>query len=313
MLRRISSNAARNCRSWVYTLQCRHLATPSTTPKPPSIHILGKSYSTDDYSNVTPAILSKLSSQLYNKPAHPLCTLKSLIQAHFADYAHLSALSPIVTPKKNFDDLSFPSDHPGRAVTDSYYINRDVMLRTHTSAHEVEVFAEGHKKWLLTADVYRRDEIDASHYPVFHQMEGARLFLHDYAAVRGSLQEENENLSAELNDEHVVLMDDTKVDELNPYQEGHHVQLANLVTKNLKYTLSILLFKLFADLSGATKADPLQIRWITAYFPFTSPSYEVEVLFRGKWLEILGCGVVQQATLTKASASHCSTLFLAFS
>ena len=308
MFRRVSPSVARNCRSWLYSIQCRHLATPAES-KTSSIEILGKSYPKDDYSNVTPAILSKLSAQLYNKPAHPLCTLKSLIESHFPDYAHLSALSPIVTPKQNFDDLSFPADHPGRAVTDSYYINRNVMLRTHTSAHEVEVFAQGHKKWLLTADTYRRDEIDASHYPVFHQMEGARLFPHDYAAVKSSLEEENAKLSSELLDEHVILMDDTKVDETNPYQEGHHVQLADLVTQNLKYSISLLLFKLFADLSGATKAKPLQIRWIPAYFPFTSPSYEVEVLFRDKWLEILGCGVVQQATLTKASAFNVSINF----
>ena len=37
--------------------------------------------------------------------------------------------------------------------------------------------------------------------------------------------------------------------------------------------------------------EPLRVRWIEAYFPFTTPSYEVEVFFRGKWLEILGCGV----------------------
>ena len=51
------------------------------------------------------------------------------------------------------------------------------MLRTHTSAHEVEVFSRGETRRLLTADVYRRDKIDGSIYPVFHQMEGVRVFV----------------------------------------------------------------------------------------------------------------------------------------
>lgn len=50
------------------------------------------------------------------------------------------------------------------------------MLRAHTSAHQRELVRAGLDAFLLAGDVYRRDEIDASHYPVFHQMEGVRLF-----------------------------------------------------------------------------------------------------------------------------------------
>lgn len=50
------------------------------------------------------------------------------------------------------------------------------MLRAHTSAHQRELVRCGLDAFLVAGDVYRRDEIDASHYPVFHQMEGVRLF-----------------------------------------------------------------------------------------------------------------------------------------
>lgn len=50
------------------------------------------------------------------------------------------------------------------------------MLRAHTSAHQRELVSAGLDAFLMVGDVYRRDEIDASHYPVFHQMEGVRLF-----------------------------------------------------------------------------------------------------------------------------------------
>ena len=50
------------------------------------------------------------------------------------------------------------------------------MLRAHTSAHQRELVRSGLDAFLVVGDVYRRDEIDGSHYPVFHQMEGVRLF-----------------------------------------------------------------------------------------------------------------------------------------
>ena len=349
---RLSSHN-RPFRSWLLISPCsiRHLQGRNYSSKPSLINILGNTYPTDSYTNVTPAIISKLNTRLTDKPAHPLNTLKSLIESHFADYTHFSqsfpppssslpssslsslsslssssstaaALSPLVTPEQNFDSLSFPADHPGRAQTDSYYVNKNLMLRTHTSAHEVEVFASGYKKWLLTADVFRRDEIDASHYPVFHQMEGARLFdcpsppLSSSSSNSSSsdsssssnamkeLREDNARLESELTSlADLVKLTDTAphASSENPYQKVHDPVLAELVVQNLKYNLSLLLFKLFSGAAGTSKSNPLQIRWIPAYFPFTSPSYEVEVLFRDRWLEILGCGVVQQQTLVNAS------------
>ena len=50
------------------------------------------------------------------------------------------------------------------------------MFRAHTSAHQVDLMKEGKNSFLCTGDVYRRDTIDKSHYPIFHQMEGVRLF-----------------------------------------------------------------------------------------------------------------------------------------
>ena len=53
------------------------------------------------------------------------------------------------------------------------------MLRAHTSAHEAELIKSGFNAFLTVGDVYRRDTIDATHYPVFHQLEGVRLFTPD--------------------------------------------------------------------------------------------------------------------------------------
>lgn len=267
---------------------------------PEYLDILGERYATDEITNVTPAILSKIPLRLHAQPSHPLHTLRTLIESHFTDFAHLSSLSPLVTPHKNFDELSFPADHPGRAVTDSYYINKGMMLRTHTSAHEVEVFGKGEDKWLLTADVYRRDEIDGSHYPVFHQMEGARIFSTDASGIR-DLQEDNERLSQHLTRSDIIIEDVADVSVSNPAQLAHDPKHAGLVARNLKLSLNSLMLHLFQGIGEASKENPLRVRWIETYFPFTSPSFEVEVFFRGEWLEILGSGVVRQATLDTAS------------
>jgi phenylalanyl-tRNA synthetase alpha chain len=48
---------------------------------------------------------------------------------------------------------------------------------------------------------------------------------------------------------------------------------------------------------------PVEVRWVDAYFPFTDPSYEMEIFFNGQWLEVLGCGVMQQSILDGAGGT----------
>ncbi|KAJ7452405.1 hypothetical protein B0H11DRAFT_2161518 [Mycena galericulata] len=273
--------------------------------RPKFLKILGSEYPTDSLTNITPAIIAKLPLRLHTHPSHPLNTLRKLIESHYPDFSHLSSLSPLVSPFKNFDELSFPQDHPGRAVTDSYYVNKDLMLRTHTSAHEVEVFRRGEDKWLLTADVYRRDEIDGSHYPIFHQMEGARIFPADASGMK-EVEEDNARLRHRLGQANIIIEDVPHISASNPSQPTHDPLYSELVAQNLKLSLNSLMLTLFGGpgLGGATAAAPLRVRWIEAYFPFTSPSFEVEVFFRGKWLEILGSGVVRQATLDTANVPN---------
>jgi phenylalanyl-tRNA synthetase alpha chain len=169
------------------------------------------------------------------------------------------------------------------------------MLRTHTSAHEVETYKSGLDRWLCSADVYRRDEIDASHYPVFHQMEGTQVWPSDQL---GQIKELNAKLEEELAGCSLVIEDETRISASNPYQPTHDPEHAEEISKHLKHSLNSLIFRLFG--SQTSKGEPLRVRWIEAFFPFTSPSYEVEVWWNGEWLELLGCGVVQQKTLDQA-------------
>ena len=87
----------------------------------------------------------------------------------------------IVTVKTNFDLLNTPQDHPSRRGTDTYYPEEGWVLRTHTTvmwsyhlSEEVrkELETKGEAGALAYGKVYRKDEIDRSHYPAFHQIDG---------------------------------------------------------------------------------------------------------------------------------------------
>lgn len=109
----------------------------------------------------------------------------------------------MVTTKQCFDDLRVPPEHPSRRPSDTYYVSKDMVLRTHTSAHQCQFMRQypAVTSFLCAGDVFRRDEIDASHYPAFHQCEGVRLF--DAAqvskeAVMEDLKKTLEGLAAHL-------------------------------------------------------------------------------------------------------------------
>ena len=78
--------------------------------------------------------------------------------------------------KYNFDALNIPETHPSRDITDTFYINDDVVLRTQTSPVQVRYMLE-HKppfRMICPGKVYRPD-YDISHTPMFHQMEGLMI------------------------------------------------------------------------------------------------------------------------------------------
>ncbi|XP_035172290.1 phenylalanine--tRNA ligase, mitochondrial isoform X3 [Oxyura jamaicensis] len=72
------------------------------------------------------------------------------------------------------------------------------------------------------------------------------------------------------------------------------MEAVRLVEFNLKQVLTKLMTHIFGD--------GLQVRWVDCYFPFTHPSFEMEINFQGEWLEVLGCGVMEQQLVNSAGA-----------
>jgi len=173
---------------------------------------------------------------------HPLITTSEQIIDLFLGLGYQVSEGPeIENDYYNFEALNIPPDHPARDMQDTFYLGGEYLLRTHTSPVQIRCLESKKPPVRIVSPgrVYRRDSVDATHSPVFHQIE--------------------------------VLAIDEKLD-----------------FSHLRGTVLAFLKAFFGD---------LPIRFRASYFPFTEPSAEVDVQWRGKWLEVMGCGMVDPAVL----------------
>lgn len=108
--------------------------------------------------------------------AHPLRLVMEEIEDIFLGMGFSIAEGPeIETDYYNFEALNLPKNHPARDMQDSLYITPEVLLRTHTSPVQIRTMEKMHPnpiRIIAPGRVYRRDALDASHSPMFHQIEG---------------------------------------------------------------------------------------------------------------------------------------------
>ncbi len=146
----------------------------------------------------------------------------------------------------NFSALNIPADHPARAMHDTFYIDSERLLRTHTSPVQIRAMQTRGAPIRLIAPgrVYRCDS-DLTHTPMFTQVEGLAVDR-------------------------------------------------NISFANLKCLLYEFLSKFFER--------QVELRFRPSYFPFTEPSAEVDVRSEaGRWIEVLGCGMVHPNVLRNVS------------
>lgn len=179
---------------------------------------------------------------------HPISKVLEEIETIFVSMGFKVVEGPEIEDSwHNFDALNTPEWHPARDMHDSFYL-KDMLLRTHTSPVQIRTMLSEQPPIAIISPgrVYRRD-YDATHLPMFTQVEG--LYV-------------DENVSV----------------------------------AHLKYTLEVFAKRIFGP--------ERKIRLRPSYFPFTEPSFEVDVscgICNGRgcpsckhtgWLEILGAGMV---------------------
>tara|TARA_B100000902_G_scaffold238857_1_gene226202 strand:- start:7114 stop:7839 length:726 start_codon:yes stop_codon:yes gene_type:complete len=175
---------------------------------------------------------------------HPINHMKDSIMDLLTSFGFETIDGPeIETEQFNFDMLNIKKSHPARQMHDTFYVeNKSNLLRTHTSPVQIRGMLQRKPPiaFISGGKVYRKDD-DATHLPMFHQVEGIYV---------------DENVSfAHLKD---------------------------------------LIYEIIHSLFG----EDIKLRFRPSYFPFTEPSAEVDILSKDrKWLEILGCGVVNPLVL----------------
>ena len=127
---------------------------------------------------------------------HPITQVMEEITAIFMGFGFQVAEGPeIETDYYNFEALNIPKDHPARDMQDTFYIEGETVLRTHTSPVQIHVM-ENHEpplRVIAPGKVYRCDS-DVSHTPMFHQIEGLMVdknvsFSHLKGIMNNFLQE----------------------------------------------------------------------------------------------------------------------------
>lgn len=149
--------------------------------------------------------------------------------------------------------------------------------------------------YLIVGDVFRRDEIDATHFPVFHQMDAVRT-LHRDKLFKNNDDLEIFEMSYKTNPNSfspikssIKCIDQSK-------QPCHTMEAVKLMEHEFKTVLVGLVQSLFGK--------DVEYRWVDSYFPFTQPSWELEVMHKGQWLEVLGSGIMRQEIMDAAGVSN---------
>lgn len=128
---------------------------------------------------------------------HPITLVRQKIENIFRTMGYAVVEGPEVeTDFYNFTALNFPDDHPARDTQDTLFVDRkdetgkNLLLRTHTSPVQIRTMVKYPPpvRVLCPGRVYRKDEIDATHSPVFHQIEALTVDEHiTFADLKGTL------------------------------------------------------------------------------------------------------------------------------
>ena len=125
--------------------------------------------------------------------AHPNTVALEEVEKIFTGMGYEVISGPeIEYDEYNFTKLNIPANHPAKDEQDTFYINKEIVLRTQTSPVQARVMEKGKLpiRMISPGRVFRSDEVDATHSPSFHQVEGLVIDEHiTFADLKGTLAE----------------------------------------------------------------------------------------------------------------------------
>lgn len=125
--------------------------------------------------------------------AHPNIVALEEVEKIFTGMGYEVISGPeIEYDEYNFTKLNIPANHPAKDEQDTFYISKDIVLRTQTSPVQARVMEKGKLpiRMISPGRVFRSDEVDATHSPSFHQVEGLVIDEHiTFADLKGTLAE----------------------------------------------------------------------------------------------------------------------------
>lgn len=146
----------------------------------------------------------------------------------------------------------------------------------------------GLDNYLVIGEVYRRDEIDATHYPVFHQVDAVRTLHRDKLFKNNNDLQIMESSYKTNPSSFLPIKSSIKCIDQSK-QPCHTMEAVKLMEHEFKSVLGALVQHLFGK--------DIKYRWVDSYFPFTQPSWECEIYYGGEWLEVLGSGIMRNEIL----------------
>ena len=128
-------------------------------------------------------VVDRIGRNLHLNPNHPLGIVKGKVDDFFVKTADFISFNPPLEPNisitRAFDDLLIPLGHPSRSPSDTFYTSPTEVLRPQATSYQAAALHAAREAGMSGAvwacDVYRRDEVDRNHFPVFHQTDGAKL------------------------------------------------------------------------------------------------------------------------------------------
>lgn len=125
--------------------------------------------------------------------SHPNMIVQKEVERIFVGMGYEVIEGPEVEyDEYNFEKLNIPANHPAKDEQDTFYINKEIVLRTQTSPVQARVMEKGKLpiRMIAPGRVFRSDEVDATHSPSFHQIEGLVIDKHiTFADLKGTLAE----------------------------------------------------------------------------------------------------------------------------